>query len=109
MPFDDKTTISDMTKRTKSGLLKIGLYQIIGGAIGILIILYAIIQSTNLAGLSILLYLFMSLFFGFSILCGTICLKGGEKALKFSLINQYMQIIGLHSLVLHLLMLRDYT
>ena len=94
MLFDDKTTISDMTKKTKSALLKIGLYQIIGGAIGILIILYAIVQSTNFAGLSILLYLFMSLFFGFSILCGTICLKADEKALKFSLINQYLQIIG---------------
>ncbi|TAL50549.1 MAG: hypothetical protein EPN92_01585 [Chitinophagaceae bacterium] len=83
-----------ISDKTISKLKYLGIYQIIGGAIGVLLILWALLNSQQLTGLFIMIYLFMLLFFGFSIYCGTLCIKTKNNALQFSLINQILQVIG---------------
>ena len=83
-----------MTTKTNSDISKIGWYQIIGGGIGVLIILYSLFDATQLAGLNILIYAFMFIFFAYSIFCGTLCLQSKDTALRHSLINQFFQLIG---------------
>ena len=41
-----------------------------------------------------LVYLFILLFFAYSIFCGTLCLKTKKNALGHSLTNQILQVIG---------------
>ena len=77
-----------------SKLKGLGVYQIIGGAIGSVLIFWALINTQQPAGLLILIYLFMFLFFAFSIYCGILCVKKKDNALQVSLINQILQIIG---------------
>jgi hypothetical protein len=83
-----------ISKETESDLTKLGLYQIVGGAVGILIIIWGIYKSPLLTGLTALIYLFILLFFAYSIFCGTLCLKTKKNALGHSLTNQILQVIG---------------
>ena len=83
-----------ISEEIKSELSMLGLYQIIGGAVGILIILWNIFNSQLLTGPTVLVYLFILLFFLYSIFCGTLCLKTKKNALGHSLINQIFQMIG---------------
>ena len=83
-----------MTTKTKSNISTIGWYQIIGGGIGVLIILYSLFTSAQLSGLNILIYVFMLLFFIYSIFCGALCIQHKANALTHSLINQCLQLIG---------------
>ena len=83
-----------ISKDVKSNLTKLGLYQIFGGSVGILIIIWAIYKSPLLTGLTVLVYLFILLFFVYSIFCGTLCLKTKKNALGHSLTNQILQVIG---------------
>ena len=83
-----------ISKDVKSNLTKLGLYQIFGGLVGILIIIWAIYKSPLLTGLTVLVYLFILLFFVYSIFCGTLCLKTKKNALGHSLTNQILQVIG---------------
>ena len=83
-----------ISKDVKSNLTKLGLYQIFGGSVGILIIIWAIYKSPLLTGLTVLVSLFILLFFVYSIFCGTLCLKTKKNALGHSLTNQILQVIG---------------
>lgn len=83
-----------LSKQTESDLLKLGLYQIFGGAIGILILAIGIFKSSLFSGLSILILFFILLFFSYSVVCGVLCIRGSVTALKHSLINQILQVIG---------------
>lgn len=83
-----------ISKETESDLTKLGLYQIIGGAVGLLIIVWSIFKTPLLTGLTVLVYLFILLFFSYSIFCGTLCLKTRKNALEHSLTNQILQVIG---------------
>ena len=83
-----------ISKDVKSNLTKLGLYQIFGGSVGILIIIWAIYKSPLLTGLTVLVFLFILLFFVYSIFCGTLCLKTKKNALGHSLTNQILQVIG---------------
>lgn len=83
-----------MTTKIKTEFLKLGWYQIIGGTIGVLIILYSFFGLTQFSGLVILIYVFMLLFFAYSIYCGTLCIKNKNNALTHSLVNQFLQILG---------------
>ena len=83
-----------MTTKIYADLLKLGWYQIIGGAAGILIILYSLLSLTQFSELIISIYSFMLLFFAYSIYCGTLCIKKSDKALTHSLINQFLQIFA---------------
>ena len=83
-----------MTAKTNSNISTIGWYQIIGGGIGALIILYSLFTTAQLSGLNILVYVLMLLFFAYSIFYGTLCIKHKSNALTLSLINQFLQLIG---------------
>ena len=83
-----------ISKKTSSKLKTLGLYQIIGGAIGTLLVIWGLINGQQITGFVILPYLFIILFFGYSIYCGTLCLQTKPNSLKYSLINQILQVIG---------------
>ena len=83
-----------ISTKTAAGFLKLGVYQIIGGVIGILFI--------GMAGWSValintwvaLLLLLAFLLFGYSILCGILLVMTKEAVLKLSQINQALQLIS---------------
>lgn len=83
-----------MMTKTKSNISTIGWYQIIGGGIGALIIFYSLFTTAQLSGLNILIYVFILLFFSYSIFCGALCIRHKNNALIHSLINQFLQLIS---------------
>lgn len=87
--------MSDLTSKTSSKLKGLGIYQIAGGGVGVLLILWALLNSQQVTGLVMLIYFFMLLFFSFSIYCGIFCVRRDDNALRISLINQLLQLIGL--------------
>jgi len=83
------------TAKTNADLDKIGWYQILGAAAGILIVVWLLFTSADMNSLTIALIVFSMLVFGFSIICGINCLERQKRALKLSLINQAMQCISI--------------
>ncbi|MEO8770368.1 MAG: hypothetical protein ABI402_09800 [Ferruginibacter sp.] len=83
-----------ISKETELNLLKLGLYQIIGGVIGIAIILWGIYKNAQYSISLIILYSIVVLFFLYSIYSGNLCLKPKSNALRHSLINQILQTVG---------------
>ena len=84
-----------MNKNLKSDILKLGWYQVIGGAIGIIIVLNILFHLELAAlGLNLLFYFVMILFFSYSVYCGILCIKLKTAALQFSLVNQFLQLLG---------------
>jgi len=75
-----------MRTKIKSDFLKIGWYQIIGGCLGELFILYSLFSPKQVSGYEVLVYIFMLLFFGYSIFCGILCTKHKNNALTHSLL-----------------------
>ena len=83
-----------ISQETGYEITKLGLYQIFGGSIGILVLIWGIFKSNNFSGFIILIYLLVLIFFLYSIFCGTLCLKTEKNALVHSLTNQLIQVIG---------------
>ncbi|MFT3702625.1 MAG: hypothetical protein QM802_09655 [Agriterribacter sp.] len=83
-----------ISKETESDFTKLGLYQVAGGIMGIVLVLWAIYKSSSFSGIIIIIYLSFTLCFGYSIFCGMLCLNTNKNALKLSLINQCTQAIG---------------
>ena len=83
-----------MKTKSKFDLLIIGWYQIIGGVIGELLVLYSLFSPTQVSRLEVLVCIFIFLFFGYSIFCGTLCIERKKNALTHSLINQFLQLLG---------------
>ena len=83
------------SKSTKSNLYNLGLYQIIGGVLGVLIIIWVIFKSQVSNELTVLVYLVMILFFCYSIFCGMLCIQTKKNALIHSLTNQILQLFGI--------------
>ena len=81
--------------KIKSDLLILGWYQIIGGAIGLVLILALALPSTTLNVPNILLIVVMSAFFIYSVVCGILCLRLHSGATVHSLINQFLQLISI--------------
>ena len=77
----------DSAIKFKSDIFKIGLYQIIGGGIGAIMVLISLIKTTQFSGINILVFSIMLIFFSYSIFCGALCLNNKETALRHSLIN----------------------
>ena len=81
-----------MNKASLSIIL--GIYQLLGGLLGIGLI----IHYHYSAGGSSLLFLFLpvlaGLFFLYSTLCGVLCLRNHELALSLSSVNQLLQLIS---------------
>ena len=87
-----------ISKQTELNLLKLGLYQIVGGVAGVLIILWVTYQNPIFTVPAIVLYVFVLAFYLYSIYCGTLCMRARKHALTHSLINQMLQLIGINFL-----------
>lgn len=83
-----------VSKETESDISKLGIYQIIGGLVGIFFILWGIFASFHFTALTVLIYLFILAFFCYSIFCGILCLKTKKNALSHSLANQIFQLFS---------------
>jgi hypothetical protein len=83
--------LSYISKKTKSGFLILGAYQILGGMTGIILAgLHAYSHNRGM----ILFLLLAFLFFGYSILCGVLLIKTNVMALRLSLVNFLLQLVG---------------
>lgn len=82
---------------SKDNIVKInilGLYQIIGGVIGMGLTLWLILGLVTIPGRLIMLICIAIALYSYSIYCGTLLLKKNITGLKHSLINQYLQIVN---------------
>lgn len=81
--------------KLKSKINFLAYYQIVGGAIGIIFLIWLIATTFPVQGFNILLFLSMAIFFALSICAGWLLLeKRTEAGLTLSKINQILQIIG---------------
>lgn len=84
------------TNNLKTKITILAYYQIVGGVIGIIFLVWMVATTFPIPGLNILLYLFMAIFFGFSIYSGWLLTeKRIETGLTFSKINQLLQVLGI--------------
>ena len=83
-----------ISPQSKNDLLKIGVYQILTGFLGLSIFLWSVHRTPTWTTPVIVLILIALLFFVFSIGTGFQCLKMKERALTLSLINQGIQMVG---------------
>ncbi len=83
-------------KDTKTTVKVIGLYQIIGGILGILLSCWLIINTGEINGPTLFIYCLALFLFGFSIKAGNILLqpKNFKKGIVYSLILQGLQIFA---------------
>ena len=88
---------SNIINKERRKLEIIGLYEIIGGAVGIGLILWGMISISNFSIMAILLYLIVIFLYSFSIYAGVKLFKYKENKIIYSEIIQYLQIpkIGL--------------
>lgn len=83
------------TSERTSRIAFLAYYQIVGGAIGIIFLIWLIATTFPVQGTGILSLLLMAIFFGFSIFCGWLLLeKRTETGLTLSKTNQVLQIFG---------------
>jgi hypothetical protein len=83
-----------ISKEAGQDLVKLGLYQVAGGIYGGLNLLWEIYKTPLLDGPTVVICIFSFLLFAFSVVCGSLCLRTSEKALKYSLVNQLLQVIS---------------
>lgn len=83
-----------MLKQKLSLLRKLGIYQLAGGLLGLLFIVWSIKVVFEGNVLLLLIYIAMALLFSYSVLCGVMCLRNHVKALVFSMTNQLLQVLG---------------
>lgn len=69
-------------------------YQIAGGIIGLCLTAWLITTTSNFHWLLLLIFLIIILLYAFSVYCGLILLKNYEGGLKYSKINQLLQVIS---------------
>jgi hypothetical protein len=81
--------------KIKSKLERLAYYQIAGGTIGFIMVIWLIAQTITITGLIILLFIFAGGLHSFSIYCGRLLLKNDyDLGLKLSTINQALQIFS---------------
>jgi hypothetical protein len=82
--------------KLKSKIASLAYYQIAGGAIGIILLIWLVVSTFPVQGANILLYLFMAILFALSICSGWLLLEGQtEVGLTLSKINQLLQVFGI--------------
>ena len=86
---------NNFTKDTASKLKVLGIYQIAGGIIGLLLTFWIIAGLTAFSGLLLLVVLIAIGLYSYSIYCGTLLLKNKILGLRHSSINQFLQLINL--------------
>lgn len=83
-----------ISSRSKLALQILGAYQIIGGAVGLFMVIYAFFTQLPVFGIPIIFPFIFLLLFSYSIFCGNKCLQLSENALTYSLYNQLFQLLG---------------
>src|ERR1022692_3314383 len=83
-----------ISKESKNSQLKLGLYQVVGAAVGLVKFVWTIIHAERMSGPSIILSAVVIVLFAYSIYAGYQCIKLTENALTHSFINQGLQILG---------------
>ncbi|HLY68216.1 MAG TPA: hypothetical protein VKR53_00725 [Puia sp.] len=86
-----------ISAESKNALVKLGLYQIVGGCLGLIVLTWQILKSPVTLGGSLIILLIGMLFFGYSIFSGWQCTKMTARALTYSFINQGIQILGIEA------------
>jgi len=84
----------DISEEVYSNFKKLAGYQIIGGLIGIGLIIWLTFKTEVLDLASVVVLSLMMLLFLYSFFCGVRLIQAKENALKFSLINQCIQVFG---------------
>ncbi|MGC4036163.1 MAG: hypothetical protein QM764_09390 [Chitinophagaceae bacterium] len=79
----------------KSDLNKLGVYQLAGGIVGLILVFLILSRQIVLNAANLILYFFVVLLFGYSIYTGICCLKRKQNALILSKVNQFLQLIGI--------------
>lgn len=87
--------MASKTSVNKNALIYLGLYQLLGGVIGGLFLLFSLSRDYNLG--TWLIVIVMAACMAFSILCGMFCISEKEHSLTLSLFNQIIQLIGFSS------------
>jgi hypothetical protein len=88
-------TNNDSIVKIITKLRVLGIYQVLGGAFGAVFLLWGFWHNRQLMPpLALVLFWVMLSFFIFSIYCGIACLVQTNNALKVSLGNQILQVIG---------------
>ncbi|WP_301929355.1 hypothetical protein [Ferruginibacter sp.] len=82
-----------ISKQTELNLLKLGLYQVIGGVAGIIVFIWLFYRGQVFTLLAFVPYMFVLVFFLYSIYCGILCMKVKKAALTHSFINQLLQLV----------------
>jgi hypothetical protein len=81
--------------KTKQKLNILAYYQILGGSIGILLLIYSTLSLNNFGTMIIAQILLIFSLFTFSIFCGYQILKGNYlRGLNLSIYNNAIQVIG---------------
>ena len=79
----------------KQNLKYLGIYQIIGGILGLIISLLSIGVLNRLNGGHLLIYLIILSLYSFSFYCGYLLYRGEySKGINLSIYNNFIQIIG---------------
>ncbi|PSL23173.1 hypothetical protein [Dyadobacter jiangsuensis] len=83
-----------LTAKLKSRVKNLAWYQIAGGALGIVMFIYALTQTGVIEGITLLLIATGIFLYGFSIYCGRLLTRGEiRNGLYMSKINQVLQIV----------------
>lgn len=85
-----------LTKDIKNKITGLAYYQIAGGIIGLLLLIWYIAHTVTITGIIILVFILTLGLYSFSIYCGNQLLKGKiSVGLKLSQINQSLQILNI--------------
>lgn len=84
-----------ISRKSESDLFKLGIYQLTGGVIGLLILVWAALHTPFLTSLMVLVLFIVAVIFSYSIVCGILCFRLHEQALRYSLINQILQLVSI--------------
>ena len=85
---------NNFTKDTVSKLKALGIYQIAGGIIGLLLVFWIIAGLTTFSALLLLILAIAIVLYCYSIYCEILLLKNKISGLKHSLINQSFQLMN---------------
>jgi hypothetical protein len=84
----------NLSKEIISKLNTLGFYQIGGGVIGLGLTVWIISGLASITGLLLLLLLIAIALYGYSIYCGILLLKKQISGLRYSVLNQILQIVS---------------
>ncbi|MDB5221533.1 MAG: hypothetical protein JWN83_200 [Chitinophagaceae bacterium] len=93
-PFKENLSMDTYSREIAIKLRILGIYEIIGGIIGLYLTFTFLISLVDIPELIILFFSIAIALYSFSILCGILILSRKDKQLKYSSINHYLQLIN---------------